>query len=42
MRKSTMGRQVGSDWSPHVKEQSESKDIILQRQGRIHEKGIKL
>ena len=37
-----MGRQVSGGWSPHVKEQSGSKDIILQKQGRIHEKGRKL
>ena len=36
-----MGRQVSSGWSPHVKEQSGSKDIILWRQGRICEKGRK-
>ena len=36
------GRRVSSGGSPHVKEQSESKDIVLQRQGRIHERGRKL
>ena len=37
-----MGRQVSSSQSPHVKEQSGSRDIVLRRQGRIHEKGRKL
>ena len=36
------GRQVSSGGSPHAKEQSRSKDIVLQRQGRTHEKGRKL
>ena len=36
------GRQVSSGQSPCVKEQSRSKEIIPQRQGRIHEKGKKL
>ena len=36
------GRRVSSDGSPRAKEQSGSKDIILQRQGRTHEKGRKL
>ena len=36
------GKQVNSGQSPHVKEQSRSKDIVLWRQGRIHEKGRKL
>ena len=36
------GRQVSIDGSPHVKVQSRSKGIVLQRQGRIHEKGRKL
>ena len=29
-RESTVKRQVGSDQSPHVEEQSKSKDIVLQ------------
>ena len=37
-----MGRQVRSGGSPHAKKQSGSKDIVLQRQGRTHEKGRKL
>ena len=37
-----MGRRVGSDQSPHMKEQSGNKDIVLGRQGRIHERGRKL
>ena len=37
-----MGRQVSSGESPHAKEQSGSKDIVLQRQGRTHEEGRKL
>ena len=36
------GRRVSSDGSPHAKEQSGSKGIVLQRQGRICEKGRKL
>ena len=41
-RKSKVERQVSSDWSPCVEEQNGSKGIILQRQGRRHEKGRKL
>ena len=37
-----MGRQVSSGGSPRAKEQSGSKDVVLQRQGRTHEKGRKL
>ena len=37
-----MGRQVSSGGSPHAKGQSRSKGIVLQRQGKIHEKGRKL
>ena len=37
-----MGRRVSSGQSPHVKERSGSRDIVLQRQERIHEKGRKL
>ena len=35
------GRQVSSGGSPHVKEQSGSKDIVLWRQERTHDKGRK-
>ena len=35
-------RQVSSDRSPHVKEQSGNKDVVLWKQGRIYEKGRKL
>ena len=37
-----MGRREGSDRSPHIKEQSGNKDIVLGRQGRICERGRKL
>ena len=37
-----MGGRVSSDGSPHAKVQSGSKDIVLWRQGRTHEKGRKL
>ena len=37
-----MGRQVSSGQSPHVKEQSGSKGIVLWRQERTHEIGKKL
>ena len=37
-----MERQVSSGWSPYVKEQSRSRDIVLWRQGRIYEKERKL
>ena len=37
-----MGRRVSSGQSPHVKKQSRSRDIVLQKQGRIYEKGRKL
>ena len=37
-----MGRQVSSGQSPHVKEQSGSKGVVLWRQGNICEKGRKL
>ena len=42
MRKSKVEKQVSSNWSPHIKEQSESMDIVLQGQGKRYEKGRKL
>ena len=36
------GKQVSSDQSPCKKEQSGSRDTILRKQGRIHERERKL
>ena len=41
-KKRNVERQVGIDQPPRVEEQSRSKVNVLQKQGRIHEKGRKL